>query len=159
DEVGHEPVVHLGRSRLAQHRVVLGRREVLRAGEEDRDEARRGVPARPQLARELEVVAEGPGERAQPREDHGVLVAGPLVARADVRGLEGREISAYLGRRRQLLIVGAPGEEAWRPGAAVDAPALDLAAALDEDSARARGADVVTGAGYRARQPRRGTTM
>jgi hypothetical protein len=77
--VVHEPVVHLGGARLAQHAVQLVALERLRAADQDRQQSRRGVVPRPALAREFLLRLQLLREGAQFAEVHTMIVTVFLV--------------------------------------------------------------------------------
>lgn len=99
DHVVHEPVVHLGGVRLAQHGVQLGSLERLRTADQDRQQSRRTVARLPEPAREFRLRLQPFRERAQLGEVHAVVVAVPLVDRAGLRVLQRGQLGHHLGHR------------------------------------------------------------
>jgi hypothetical protein len=82
DNVVHEPVLHLGRSRLAQQKIQLIAPEILGATDQQGQQSRSGVPGRPELPGELLLSLQSFGHRTQCAEVHAVVVAVSRVHRS-----------------------------------------------------------------------------
>ena len=100
--VADEPVVHLRRTRLAQHRVQLVPPVRLRPADQQRQQPRRAVAGRPQLPREVLLRLQPLRYRPQLAQVDPVVVAVPLVDRADLRVVERGQLGRHLGQRRRL---------------------------------------------------------
>ena len=115
DHVVDQPVEHLGRARLPQHRIQLLGRELLGPHDQQCQQPRGRVPGLPQLHAELMVGLDPLGHRTQLGQVHPVVIAVPLVHGPRAGILQRRELvhqllhrgSVCSGvlRRRHVLIL------------------------------------------------------
>ncbi len=100
DHVADEPVLHLRRAGLAQHRVQLVPSESLRTADQGGRQPRRRVARRPEPAGEVLLRLQPLRQRAQLAEVHAVVVAVPRVHLAHPRVLRGGQLGRHRGHVR-----------------------------------------------------------